>query len=98
MAAVHGDPYWKYVWAKWCDVMCQLHLEGGDAHLGLLEQIVCPTLILHGRTDALISDFHPNHLLSRIRTAHLYEFAEGGHSLHLQCASEFNRIVSGFIS
>lgn len=97
MDAAHGESYWKLVWWKWCDIMRQLHAQGGDAQLGRIEEVSCPTLILHGRKDPLISGFHPDCLHARIKNSRLYEFETGGHGLHLQYASEFNRVVGDFV-
>jgi valacyclovir hydrolase len=97
MATKHGDPYWKIVWWKWCDVMRHLHAEEGDAQLGDIENIACSTLILHGQKDPLISSFHPHRLKSRIRNSRLHEFEESGHSPHLQAAANFNATVASFI-
>ena len=97
MEVIHGETYWKTVWWKWCDVMRHLHAEGGDAQLGAIEEITCPTLILHGKKDPLISGFHPLLLQSRIKNSELKEFEEGGHSLHLQYASDVNVTIEHFI-
>jgi len=96
MTQIYGEVYWKATWWKWCDVMRKLHHQGGDAMLGRLEEIVCPTLILHGKNDPLIANFHPHRLHSRIKNSRLHEFETGGHNLHLQQTSEFNRVTKEF--
>lgn len=96
MTTIYGETYWKDTWWKWCDVMRRLHQQGGDAMLGRLEEIACPTLIFHGKKDPLISNFHPHSLHSRIKNSRLYEFEMGGHNLHLQQTSEFNCVAKEF--
>jgi len=93
MSAIYGDGYWQDVWDRWCDVMALLQASGGDVHLGEIEKISCPVLIVHGGKDPLIRAVHPETLHRRIPGSRLHEFEEGGHNLHLTHAAEFNRRV-----
>jgi valacyclovir hydrolase len=97
MSAIYGEVYWRDTWQRWCDVMGLLHASGGDVHLGEIEKIWCPVLILHGRKDPLIRPAHPATLHRRIPGSCLREIEEGGHYVHLTHAAEFNRCVLRFI-
>jgi pimeloyl-ACP methyl ester carboxylesterase len=98
MTAVYGDAYWQETYSDWCDVMQRLHARGGDAMIGPIEQVSCPTLILHGSKDAFIADIHPASLNARIPRSRLYVIESGGHAIHLSHTSEFNHVVIEFLS
>lgn len=97
MTAIYGDGYWQRTWQGWCDVMVRLHATGGDVHLPRLEEIKCPTLILHGAKDPLIRPQHPHTLHHRIPHSTFEVFSDAGHNLHVTRAADFNQRVLEFL-
>lgn len=98
MDTAYGAEYWHGTWSKWCDVMRDLHAGGGDAHLGSIENIACPTLIIHGEADPLISRFHPMTLNRRIRHSRFEEIVGASHNVHLGKPVQFNSLVADFLA
>jgi len=97
MTAIYGDGYWERTWEGWCDVMVRLNEAGGDVHLPRLEEIECPTLLLHGAKDPLIRPQHPETFHQRIPHSILELFSDAGHNLHMTRATEFNQRVLEFL-
>ncbi|XP_045472739.1 valacyclovir hydrolase-like [Harmonia axyridis] len=71
--------------------------EGGDIAATLLKYIECPTLILHGAKDPLVSPKHAQYLHENIKGSRLHIFPDGKHNIHLRYANEFNEIVTKFL-
>ncbi|XP_044761934.1 valacyclovir hydrolase-like [Coccinella septempunctata] len=71
--------------------------QGGDISSSLLKHISCPTLILHGAKDPLVSLEHPLYLRDNIKGAKLHIFPEGKHNIHIRYAGEFNDITTKFL-
>ncbi len=98
LTAAYGETYWQTTWWKWCDVMVRLHAQGGDVNLAEIEQIRCPTLILHGTKDPLVRTNHALTIHNRIGGSRLHLFEDGGHSPHITHTDDFHRLVRSFIS
>lgn len=98
LGAIYGDGYWQRTWRGWCDVMVRLHAAGGDVRLPRIEDISCPTLILHGAKDPLIRAIHPENLQRRIVHARTELIEDAGHQPHLTHSIEFNARVEAFLS
>ncbi|HEY4720726.1 MAG TPA: alpha/beta hydrolase, partial [Anaerolineae bacterium] len=54
----------------------------GDLYRGRLNEILCPTLVLHGAHDEHTPVSEMEELARRIPNARLSVYAEGGHSVH----------------
>ena len=93
---VYGETYWQSTWWEWCDVMLRLHAQGGDVNLAEIEQIRCPTLILHGAKDPLVRSSHAVTIHHRIGGSVLHMFEDGGHSPHITHADDFHQLVRDF--
>lgn len=98
MDQAYGSEYWRKTWAGWYDVMRELNTRGGDAQLGEIQSIACPTLILHGSKDPLISSFHPHALHRRLKGSRLEEIPEASHNAQLGKPLVFNALVRDFLS
>ncbi|XP_045472867.1 valacyclovir hydrolase-like [Harmonia axyridis] len=71
--------------------------EGGDISTTLLKYIECPTLILHGAKDPVVSPEHAQYLHDNIKGSRLHIFLDGKHNIHLRYANEFNEIITKFL-
>ncbi|KAK2192809.1 hypothetical protein NP493_22g03003 [Ridgeia piscesae] len=60
-------------------------------------RIECPTLIIEGGHDAILPEFHPEHLSEHIKNSKLVRVPEGKHNLHMQMYQKFNSIVEKFL-
>ena len=57
------------MWKEWVDAYNGLKSNkdgGGDICTNLLANIICPTLIVHGDKDPIVSDEHPDFLEKNI--------------------------------
>lgn len=85
----------------WTDSVDSLHAIGqtndGDICSGALSQIRCPTLIVHGGRDPIVSDATAALMRRHIAGAEYYEIAAGRHDFHLRFADEFNRAIAKFL-
>ena len=71
--------------------------SGGDICTGVVSNIKCPTLILHGVKDPMVTKSHPDHLLKHIPGSVVHNFDEGRHHIQLSHAKEFNQVVEAFL-
>ncbi|CAG7722372.1 unnamed protein product [Allacma fusca] len=71
--------------------------KGGNFLGDELQNVQCPTLILHGVKDRLTDDFQPRQLQKAFKNARIQYFPDGGHDLHLQFPEEFVKTVEGFL-
>lgn len=94
----YGETYWQTTWWKWCDVMVRLHAQGGDVHLAQIEQISCPTLVLHGVKDPLVRTNHATTIHNRISGSVLQMIDGSGHSPHITHTDDFNQRVHEFMN
>ncbi len=61
-----------------------------------VNNIRCPTLVLHGDLDPLPKE-HPIFLVQNIPDARLYRFSRGAHNIHQEFTKEFNKVVTEFL-
>merc|ERR1719217_1070743 len=86
------------MWTRFCDGMQALQAKkSGDVCLQALHDIKCPTLVMHGEKDPMVSAVHPKYFQRQIADATLYKFPEGKHNIHLRYADEFNAQVATFL-
>lgn len=57
------------MWNNWCDILMTIQKNGGDLCKNNLQNIKCPTLILHGDKDPMVAAEHPEYLKSHINNA-----------------------------
>jgi len=69
----------------------------GHICTGTVGNIKCPTLVLHGMKDPMITKFHPDYLLKHIPGSVACYFDEGKHHIQLSHAKEFNQVVERFL-
>ncbi|KAL7636129.1 UNVERIFIED_CONTAM: hypothetical protein RMT77_013948 [Armadillidium vulgare] len=98
MEDLYGMEYFKSKWEEWIDAMALLSFRNGGYVLkGDLSTISCPTLIIHGKKDPMVGEYHAQYLHKNIRGSQLYIMEDGKHNLHLKYVDEFNKLVSDFL-
>ncbi|XP_071552999.1 valacyclovir hydrolase [Panulirus ornatus] len=98
LEATYGKEYFKTAWEGWVDGYADMYYKNdGDICKGDLAKIVCPTLIIHGAKDPLISMEHCYYLKENIKGSQLIIMENGKHNLHLRYQDEFNNMVSDFL-
>jgi valacyclovir hydrolase len=97
LAKLHGDPYWRSLPEMYVRVQEELVAEGGELiSKQELANIQCPTLIMHGKRDRVVSVEYAYQLHKQIAGAELRLF-EAGHAAHLRCAEEYTQAVKEFL-
>ncbi|XP_069687585.1 valacyclovir hydrolase isoform X2 [Periplaneta americana] len=96
---LYGKEEFAAMWGRWVDAQLGIYKErGGDILKACLPKISCPTLIVHGSKDPMVAPEHPPYLVQNIRNSRLHVFEEGKHNLHLRFATEFNALVTDFLT
>jgi valacyclovir hydrolase len=99
MEPIYGREELQKMWNSFCDGMkAIMETKAGDVCLQALQEIRCPTLVMHGAKDPMVSAVHPKYFTRQISDATLYTFPEGKHNIHLRYADEFNAEVSKFLA
>ena len=93
----YGRDGLRQLWSSWLDVLEGVYHSGGNICEDRLNEIKCPTLILHGVKDPIVPHFHPTHLSTNIQNSSVYNFPDGKHNIHLRYPEEFNQIVEKFL-
>lgn len=63
-----------------------------------LQQVKCPTLVLHGERDFFVDLGQSKYASDNIPGAKLVIFDKAGHNLHQQYPSKFKKVVEDFFS
>jgi len=88
------------IWNSYCDI---LYAKFTDAARGdwlndeALEQIKCPTFILHGAKDRIVPQNHALRLKDYIDNSRIYVMKDGEHNIHISHYEEFNSLVERFL-
>ena len=96
MLAMYGDGF-QALWTRWCDAQRRLLEAGGDLCRERLDDIACPTFVLHGGRDPLVPLSHAEFLHQGIAGARLHVFPEGRHDIHVFHAEAFNDLLAAFL-
>lgn len=67
LIAMYGRDGFQEMWSGWCDALKAIHEAGGNICKDLLQNIKCPTLIIHGDKDPMVLPEHPQYLLKHIK-------------------------------
>lgn len=87
-----------HTWGECIDGMTKISRQrNGNICGDALPYIRCPTLIMHGGNDPMISTRRQHILCDSIPNAEYYEIENGKHNVHLRYADEFNRAVAEFL-
>ncbi|CAG7821120.1 unnamed protein product, partial [Allacma fusca] len=63
---VYGQEYLQDMWTKFCLAYEEMYANGGNICKDKLKDIKCPTLIVQGLKDAMVSVEHAEHLHKNI--------------------------------
>ena len=96
LAAMHGSPYWHTLPALYVAGQEALVAAGGtiitDEELAAIH---CPTLIMHGKYDKIVSVEYAHVLAQKIPDSQLLLF-DAGHAAHIRCESIYTAAVLAF--
>ncbi|RWS06780.1 valacyclovir hydrolase-like protein [Dinothrombium tinctorium] len=90
---IYDEKTLRKLWSGIIDVW----MNSNDVCVADLSKIVCPTLIIQGDKDALVSSEHIGFLASKIKNSEVHIFPNGKHNLHQKYVKEFNAIVEKFL-
>lgn len=82
LAAGHGADYWKQLLWLWTEAWRHLFARGGDLYDGRLDEIGCPTLVIHGGRDPHTRISEIERLAAQIPGSETLFIPQAGHSLH----------------
>lgn len=86
------------MWSSFVDTMIMLEAVGGDLCKKEAIALECPTLVLHGKKDGVVSASHAEWFHENIKGSDMYVFSAGRHNIHIQFAKTFNKKVLAFLS
>lgn len=99
-SAVYGEHRFSQFWRKYVDYIVS-NMESPEQFdiKDQLHMIKCPTLVLHGTNDPIVSFArHVEPVKASIYDADVVLFKSAAHNIHQARASEFNRIVTTFVA
>lgn len=97
LARLHGEPYWRGLPEMYVNAQETLLETGGELISPQeLSQIACPTLIMHGERDRVVSVAYAHQLHAQIPGSRLHLFA-AGHAAHLRCSEEYTGLLLDFL-
>jgi valacyclovir hydrolase len=96
LAHLHGEPYWRTLPAMYVKAQEDLVAAGGvlitDEELAAIH---CPTLIMHGASDRVVSADYARTLSKRIPGSHFLLF-DAGHAAHLRREQQYTSTIMHF--
>ena len=98
LARRHGDPYWREMVVAYVSAVERLYENGGEMVSNHLNDITCPTLIVHGENDPWVNPLHAHKLYQVIRGSELEFMPSGGHDVQRESPEAFNALVLKFLS
>jgi valacyclovir hydrolase len=94
---VYGAEELQRMWSEACDAWKEIERGGGNVCGEEARSVSCPTLILHGALDPMVTQSHPEALHAAIPESELVVLPKGKHNLHLRYAREVNGILMRFL-
>ncbi len=98
LAQLHGEPYWRSLPAMYVEGQEGLVAAGGiiitDQELAAIN---CPSLIMHGVRDRIVSVEYAHALHARIAGSRLLLF-DAGHPAHIRCEEAYNAAIMEFFA
>lgn len=97
---VYGEQTFSEMWRKYVDfVVKALELPETFDISSRLSKIKCPTLVLHGSHDPIISwSSHVQPIEMQIYDSHLKQFPKLAHNLHQADPARFNPLIEQFVA
>ena len=86
------------LWSAWVRGLTRLADERGeDIYQDNLAKVECPTLLMHGSRDPMITVHHAEFIKKHLRGPTVYlDFVGGRHEMHLDVCDDFNGKVVDF--
>lgn len=98
LAAVYGVESLRVMANAWSDMALEIcRKRSGNICKDILDKIQCPTLIIHGAKDPVISTEHAPYLHKKIKNSQMHIFPDAKHNVHQTCHKEFNDLVASFL-
>jgi pimeloyl-ACP methyl ester carboxylesterase len=103
LAAEHGDERWRQLVAldgqAWLDLARNAAGPSTDLYGGRLDQIACPTLVVHGGLDPRSEPGELDALMAALPQSRLSFHPEAGHSPHSELSKDqVTKAVASFLS
>lgn len=97
---VYGEEHFSDLWRKYVDfVVRTLELPDQFDIRDQLKQIKCPTLVLHGANDPIISyEAHVKPIEMQIYDSQIGQFQGLAHNIHQADPVGFNQVMARFVS
>nr|MDO8134032.1 alpha/beta hydrolase [Candidatus Njordarchaeum guaymaensis] len=97
----HGDEYWKRLVSNWREIWLKILRTKGDLYSGRLQELKCPTLVIHGAKDQFATTEEIQEMHRLIPSSELHILRETGHPIfggkNLELESLCHRIVLDFL-
>ncbi|PSN30578.1 Valacyclovir hydrolase, partial [Blattella germanica] len=72
---LYGEDGLATMWSSWTDTLIGMYKNrGGNICKDCLPKITCPTLIVHGKKDAMVASEHPEFLHKNIKESRLANY------------------------
>lgn len=99
-SSVYGEQHFSDLWRKYVDfVVKTLELPNAFDIRDKLRLIKCPTLVLHGTSDPIISyESHVKPIEMQIYDSEIRQLQGLAHNIHQADPMEFNRVMARFVS
>ncbi|XP_074473511.1 valacyclovir hydrolase-like [Sebastes fasciatus] len=95
---IYGKEAFAKTWGGFLDGYLQYaNRPGGSICVELMPLISCPTLIVHGEKDKMVSISETQVIHKLIKGSRLHLMPNGGHTLHDDYPDEFNKLVEDFL-
>ena len=82
LAEYHGQAAWQHVIRNWAGAWLELGEREGDLYRGRLNEMTCPTRVMHGGQDEHTLVVEMEELTQRIPGAQLSVYPDAGHCVH----------------
>ncbi len=97
MTQWYSNELLQELWAKLLDILIEIREKyDGNICRDELSKIGCPTLILHGAKDSMVTLSHAHYLRDHIGGSQLEVMEEAKHYLHHKFSKEANELVERF--
>ncbi|GAB6027794.1 hypothetical protein CHUAL_002026 [Chamberlinius hualienensis] len=98
VVAHHGLEFVQQQWSSWLKTFRKIEkVDDGYLCRKEMENIKCPTLIIHSKNDNWVFVENGRELSKIIKHSKYVEFDEGKHCPHIACTEQFNMVLENFL-